>query len=146
MLNNQESVVGTMSFHGAEDLVRLKAGDKVKVYTAYQVNAVEYYDKGLDLARRIESKQVVGEDGRMYRRFFEVVLEGGVNVLRRPTQSIGSHRKVDTYRSREELLLEQVNGYEYYTYVAGDLRKSNISVRNSCLYWCRNTAPKWKNS
>ena len=123
MLNNRESLVGTMSFHGAEDLVRVKEGEKIKVYTAYQVNAVEYYDAALDVARRIESKQVIEENGRTYRRFFEVVLEGGINVVRRPTQHIGPQRKVDTYRSREDILLEQVNGYEYYTYIAGHLQK-----------------------
>jgi hypothetical protein len=122
LIEGQTIFSGKIAYDSQRDFVQLQQANRVHVFTAYQAIAFQFYDPEMNLIRRFESKKVAGQQQYAYQQFFEIVLDGDIKVLRRPSNFTMTPKNEAT-RNRYDMLREQLQGYDYFTYIKGDLLK-----------------------
>lgn len=87
VLSTMEVLTGKLSVEVAHDLILLQHGDQCMVLPAHKVKSFYYYDKEANINRKFVTWQE-GRETFTISRFFEVVLNGDIGVLRRQKESI----------------------------------------------------------
>ncbi|SHH37944.1 hypothetical protein SAMN04488109_3936 [Chryseolinea serpens] len=82
VLASRKVLTGKITIESAFDLVLLRAGDSCLVLPAHKVLSLYFYDADENINRKFVSLKE-NEDTRAPQHFYEVVLYGKVNVVRR---------------------------------------------------------------
>ncbi|MCU0352985.1 MAG: hypothetical protein MUD08_04475 [Cytophagales bacterium] len=116
LLDNQW-LDGEVSYDVATDLLQVRKGSLVRVYTARQVNTFGYFDTKQNTMRRFVSlPQAENRFWRGRRQFYEIVLTGEMYLLRRPrnTRQPGMTHTVNVFT--DSPWYDSRNIYNYYVY------------------------------
>ncbi len=84
VLSSGKVITGEISVEPLHDIILVQDGDKRIVYPAHKVKSVFYYDSTANINRRLISVKE-SNPVRVHYRFFEVVVNGEVSLLRRQT-------------------------------------------------------------
>ncbi|MBL0744518.1 hypothetical protein [Chryseolinea lacunae] len=87
VLATGEVLTGKLSVEVSHDLILLQHGDGCRVLPAHKVKSFYYYDTEANINRKFVTWQEGSETVKLS-RFFEVVLNGDIGVLRRQKESV----------------------------------------------------------
>jgi hypothetical protein len=112
-LNNEEVFEGRVSYNSTFDIVSvfLDEEEVIKSFSALQVKYFEYFDEEYEIVRKYESLTYQYSSLYKSRFFFEIVLEGGVILVRRPSNFN------QFYSLSKESLDENFGGFQYFVYM-----------------------------
>ncbi len=114
ILPNNEQLETNILFDASTDLIQVQTGTTIKVYSARQVLAFQYFDPHTNVVRHYESHLYARNHARKTRMFFEVVVAGEMKVLRR-FKSWKQARSV-TASHTDQLWYDSNNTYDYLVY------------------------------
>jgi hypothetical protein len=86
VLSNSEVHTGRISLECDHDLVLFERNDSRTVFPAHKIKSVYFYDSETNINRRYISLKVAHGAGSQY-YFYEIVLAGEIDVLRRKKSS-----------------------------------------------------------
>jgi hypothetical protein len=86
VLSNSEVHIGRISFECDHDLVLFEKNDSRMIFPAHKIKSVYFYDSTTNINRRYVSLKVADGAGSRY-YFYEIVLAGEIDVLRRKKSS-----------------------------------------------------------
>lgn len=101
VLNSREVKAGELSVDARLNLVLFRNGDRVEVYAAHRIEAVQYFDPKTNVNRKFISV-VDAAVGSRVASLYEVVVSGEASVLRKPSNI--PHRRLS-------------DGYDYSYYI-----------------------------
>lgn len=110
-LTNNEQIDASMWYDASTELIQVKTGNTIKVYSARQVQSFQYFDSQTNAVRQYESHLYAVSHYRKARVFFEVVLSGQMQVLRRFKS--WKMAKAYTEAKRDQLWYDSNHVYDY---------------------------------
>jgi hypothetical protein len=106
VLSDDRVLTGSISYPRGSDLIVLRTNDERTVLLAAKVQCFRYFDDVAEINRHF----ICLRDSKCY-RFYEVVIEGPVNVLRSLKRFAGrSH-------------IDEIESYDYFTWVDNRLER-----------------------
>ncbi|WPP49500.1 hypothetical protein [Catalinimonas niigatensis] len=124
ILNNNEIIKGDISYNYAYDIVMCKEGELTKTFTTHQVSSFKYFDEEDNLFHEYItlSNEVTSEYQK--KAFYEVVLEGDINYVRKRNRFPAYHAKEGYLATRNAHMNKHKVCYEYFVHYDNDLIKS----------------------
>lgn len=83
ILKTDKVLTGEVNYNGQLSIIRLKDGDRIKSFSAFQVAAFNFHDEELGLVRKFISIPFKLSDSRFSDTFFEQIIKGEVSLLRK---------------------------------------------------------------
>ena len=83
VLSDERVLVGDISLEPAHDLILIRTGNAVKVYTAYKIKSFNFYDVEQHINRKFLTLKDE-ETAKIPSHIYEVVLRGKATILRQP--------------------------------------------------------------
>lgn len=124
ILNNHEIVKGDISYDYAYDLVMCKEGDKIQTFTTHQASSFKYFDAESNLFHEYVALSNKITPEYQQKSFYEVVLEGDINYVRKRNRFPAYHPKDGYLATRNAQMNEHKVCYEYFVQYKDELIKS----------------------
>lgn len=124
ILNDKEIVKGEISYDYSHDIVMCKEGEVIQTFTPHQVHSFKYFDEEHNIFH--EYLTLSNEINPKYQQkaFYEVVLEGDVNFVRKRNRYPAYNAKEGYLSTRNARLNEHKVCYEYFIEYNDELIKS----------------------
>jgi hypothetical protein len=124
ILDNNEVMKGDISYDYSHDIVMCKNDDIIKTFTPHQVTAFKYFEKEENLFHHYVT--LINEINPKYQQkaFYEVVLEGDINYVRKRNKYPAYNAKEGYLANRNPHLNQHKVCYEYFVQYEDELIKA----------------------
>jgi hypothetical protein len=111
---------GLVSYDEQREVICFKKHEQVQAFSAAQVRNFRFFDTEMRILRRFETKKIYQEqDNYISKAFFEIVLDGEIEVVRRAKKTRHSVDNNSRIKTHIEIAQDQIRGYDYYIYFEG---------------------------
>jgi hypothetical protein len=124
ILNNDEILNGDINYDYANDLVMCRQNDKIRTFGPQQASSFRYYNEETNILHDYEVYAFQKNDYYEQRGFFEIVLEGKVNYIRKRNRYPIYHTSEGYLSGRSFRTDPQVVAYDYFVEMNGKLVKA----------------------
>lgn len=122
ILDTDEIIKGELSYDYANDLVMCRSDEKIKTFGAHQAVSFQFYNEKENVFHKFKVFNVQHNSYYTQKGFFEIVLDGDVNYIRK-------RNRYPIYQQKDGYLVERtINPHElafdYFVEVNGKLTKA----------------------
>ncbi len=122
ILDSDEIAKGDLSYDPASDLIMCRTGDKIKTFGPQQAVSFQYYDPETNVLHKFEVFDVQYNSAYSRKSFFEIVLDGDINYIRKRNR-YPIYQPRDGYLAERNITHHEL-AFDYFVELDGQLIKS----------------------
>ena len=119
VFNSEATLHGEVRYDWRGGVVQYRRDGRVQAFGPHLLHSFAFFDVRLNAIRRFEALPSGTGDGHTGKTFFEVVLDGPFQLVRRASPAIGFGVPVGALPAEDADLAFQLSGYAYYVHTGG---------------------------
>ncbi len=119
VFNSEATLSGEIRYDWRADVVQYRSDGRIHTFSPHLLRSFAFFDVQLNAIRHFKALPLREATNGSARQFYEVVLTGPLQLVRRPNQIVGFGLPPTLIPAEDASFSFQLAGYDYYVHTAG---------------------------